>query len=358
MRTVAARQTTQPDLTTAPKALDWLRHCRDNEKLTLGERALSAILPTLGQGQNITMSITGMADILGSDRETTGNALKSLIAKGLVAYVRPGKNNKSVYRLTLPRCWPDRQQGVGQTDSKVSVIPTADVGDSDTTSIRDVEVDDDLHQHALRADDDVATSTTGSNRAKGSARPKKVRPVDEYVSDLEGCRPELARRLGVDPDDISVKPLAKQLRNLNIKFSKDDDCEDTFWSEMLDICPEDDPVWAMASEKVNPVGFLRFALEERLDGRDVTAYYQPPAKAESVVEIDPRVLADKIFDVLAKGQVREDDIFLRLGSDYDSIQPALDLLVADGTIVRSIKPEGEFGYYLYVRAEHLRQARS
>lgn len=295
MRTVAStRQTHQPGLPSAPQALTWLVFLRDNAKLTKLtkiEWALAAILPTCGQGQNITLSVKGMADILDSDRETIGTALKGLIAKGLVLYVGPGKNNKSVYRLTLPKVSVTPTAGVGHTDSKVSVTPTADVGQTDTTSRTHEEVDEDHINMRSAQDDDVATSTPSGktkDRAKGSARSTstratkassatKVRPVEEFVADLEKCRDELARRLGVDPGSVTVKPLAKQLRNLDIKHD-----ETAMWSELLDLAPDTDTIWSMSASKDNPVGFLKFALEQRLEGNDVTDYYRPPAGAPAV----------------------------------------------------------------------------
>ena len=266
MRTVAAtRQTPQPDLTSAPKALSWLVYLRDNAgqlKLTKMEWALAAIFPTCGQGQNITLSIKGMADILDSDRETIGNALKRLIARGLVLYVGPGRHNKNVYRLTLPRCRPDRQSGVGETDSGVSVRPTVGDGQTDTTSRENEDLDQQLHQHA---DDDVAdASPSGENRAKAStrtratARAKKDSPVEHdypalevYIGDLEGCVDDLEHRLGMDPGTVNIKALAKSWREMTIRHE-----QKAGVSAHLNEFPADHEMWSRCASKDRPVGYF------------------------------------------------------------------------------------------------------
>ena len=336
MRTVAATRQAPADLTSAPKTLTWLVFLRDNaklNKLTKIEWALAAILPTCGQGQNITLSIKGLADILDSDRETVGNALKGLIAKGLVLYVGPGKNNKSVYRLTLPKLSVTPTAGVGHTDSKVTATPTADVGQTDTTSTRDQEVDQDEHQHP---GDDVRLATTRSNRAKGSTRSTstratkassastKCRPVGEYVSDLQGCRDELARRLDVEPGQISVKPLAKQLHDLCARNGND-----VVFSEFLD--DEDfasDPIWPMSAGKDRPVGFFMFVLKQRIEeDNDPTIGYRHPA---APMEFDLRVVAKELAEyALDHGRVCHFQGGQFGGIDSAGLEEAMKLLAAE-----------------------------
>lgn len=116
MRTTAATRQPPADLTSKPLALTWLVHCREHKLLTPSEWALAAILVTMGQGQNITMSIVGMADITGMTRVTVRKCRDSLISKGLLVLDHPGKNQKNVYRLTLPRWSNDDHQG-GQSST-------------------------------------------------------------------------------------------------------------------------------------------------------------------------------------------------------------------------------------------------
>jgi hypothetical protein len=104
MRTVAARrEIPRPALTSPPTGYSWLAYCRDNKLLTASEWALAGVLVISGKGQNITLSVTGMADILHMRRDTVSTAIKGLVAKGLMVEKGKGRNNKTFYRLTLPK---------------------------------------------------------------------------------------------------------------------------------------------------------------------------------------------------------------------------------------------------------------
>jgi hypothetical protein len=290
MRTVAAkRQAHRADLTSTPQALTWLVYCRENKLLTASEWALAGLVVTLGQGQNITMSVTHIADILHMKRDTVADAIKGLIAKGLMVFVKPGRNRTKVYRLTLPGCLngdqPVARMGTNQLPDRGPTV--AQTGT--TTSREHEELDEHLTSTcAPRIDGDVA-APSGRSRAKGSTRSKKDCPakdgfpaLEEYVADVRVCRDELARRLGVDPGSINVKVLAKQLRDLCVEHAIDG-----VWSDLLDAFQEDDPIWAMSASGNNPVGFLMFALKQRFEGNEATAYYRRPAGARAEVEVDP-----------------------------------------------------------------------
>jgi hypothetical protein len=328
----------QADLKSGPKVLDWAVYIRQNVKLSKSARSLAFLLITLGQGQNITMSQANMAKAVGMRRDTVGDAIDELHRLGLIVVKGHGRNRTEVYRLTMPvQVVPVEDQLVVPVEDQL-VDPQEDqlvvpVEDHNMKNL-DQDRQEDL---TSTSDDDVAAGTaspSGENRAKtarakastrtrATARAKDDSPakkviasVDEFVSDLEGCRDELARRLGVDPGRITVKPLAKTLRNIDIKHDKT-----AMWSDILDICPEDDLVWAMSAGKDNPVGFLKFALEQRLEGNEVTDNYRAPSDAddEPVVEIDTRVLADKIADRVLAGET----VYYFQGSDYGVSQDAM-----------------------------------
>ena len=331
MRTTAAvRQA--PDLTSKPRSLDWLVYCREYKLLTASEWALAAILVTLGQGQNIMLTVTGMADVTRMTRKTVAKAIDGLVAKGLMVVKATGRNNAVVYRLTLPSRVNETQQLSRSDPAAESMATSSRVNETHNIEHEDEDADEaNINMRSAQHDDVASTATpSGENRAKGSARATKApsasttcRTLKEYVSDLEGCRDELARRLCVDPGNVTVKPLARMFRDMCVAHG-----EDVVLSELLDnLCPETDTIWPMAAGKDNPVGFLKFALEQRLGGNDVTQFYRAPAGAP--VEIDPRVLADKVADVaLAKGYVyhfQGGDF----GVDQDALVEAMKLLEGD-----------------------------
>ena len=336
MRTVAAtRQTPLADLTSVPTGYNWLVYCRENKLLTASEWALAAILVTLGQGQNIMLTVTGMADITRMTRKTVAKAIDGLVAKGLMVVKATGRNNAVVYRLTLPSRVNEAQQLSKSDPAAESMRHSSRVNETHNIEHEDEEVDQERHQHADGGVASASSTPSGENRAKGSTRPTSTRArkdssakddhpaLEEYVADLEECRDELARRLSVDPGSITIKPLAKQWREMSIRNG-----EQAGVSAAIKEFPADDPMWSMCASKANPVGFLVFAVEQYVQGNDVTTHYRRPA-AEQPVVIDPRVLADKVADrVLAEETVR-----YYQGGDFgverEALIEAMKLLEAD-----------------------------
>jgi hypothetical protein len=357
MHTVAAtRQTPRADLTSAPKALDWAVYIRENVKLTASARSLAFLLMTLGQGQNITMSQANMAKSIGMRRDTVASAIKELHQHGLLAAKASGRNRTTVYRLTMPvQVVPVEDQLVVPVEDQL-VVPVED----HNIEQKDKDRQDELHQHP---DDDVAIPDASSNRAKrsssasrstraseassaGSAVPADkvpgdsgvpaVPPVEEFIADLEGCVDELARRLDVDPGSIDIKPLAKMWRGLYAGL----DCDPDFISDLLDICPADDSMWAYCASKDNPVGYMMFRVKQVLQGNDVTA---PTPKVVRAVD---EALAARVAVYLAKnGSTLERDFYEAVGSDYEAIQPVLSALVDSSRILRSKEPNGLYYWY-------------
>ena len=373
MRTVAATRQGPADLTSKPQALTWLVYCRENKLLTASEWALAAILVTLGKGQNITLSVTGMADILHMRRDTVSKAINGLIAKGLMVEKGKGRSNKTFYRLTLPKATDGmRTSHCPNEDQSLTESGPVDCPNEDHNIEEEDEENDKKTNINMRSarDDDVGTKST-TNRAKGTAQPSStrakgpssaqdsaradkvsgrqgvppddqgvpaVRPVEEYIADLEGCVDELADRLGVEPGSVNIKELAKWWRKVMVQ--QDDD---GMFSDLLDVWPADYPEWSMAAEKDNPVGFFRFIVEQFLQGNDIAA------RAPRVVRAADRDLAARIVVHLAiNGSSREDHFYEAVGSEYHAIQPVLDALVESGRIIRSENPDG--AYYLYKEA--------
>jgi hypothetical protein len=128
-----------------------------------------------------------------------------------------------------------------------------------------------------RSDDDVVGSNpSGESRAKASTRTKDTarsgstaRPEDDfldvdgyasaeaYVLDLEEYVGELEVRLfGSDEGQIDVKPLAKKLRNLCIRYEFS-----CLWSDILRVIPVGHKWWWQAGRKDVPVGYLLRLIE-------------------------------------------------------------------------------------------------
>ncbi len=276
MRTVAATRHTAPDLASKPQVLTWLVYCRENKLLNASEWSLAALLVTLGEGQNITLTVTGMADILGMKRDTVSKAIKSLHAKGLMVPKGTGKNRKTFYRLTMPL--QVAQMGTNSCPN----------GDHNIEDI-DQERQEDLHQHP---DDDEGAPDASSKRAKRtssasrSARAGKassasssvsadkvpgdsgvpddpddeddlaVPPLEEYVADLEGCVDELARRLGMDPGQINIKVVAKMLREIVMEHRVTYKDRAAVFSDILELFPADYGMWDRFAGKMHPVGYM------------------------------------------------------------------------------------------------------
>jgi len=264
-----------------------------------------------------------------------------------------------------------------------------------------------------------SSTARAGTRAKDESPVDGIASLEEYVSDLEGCVGKLEVRLFSEDDgQIDVPVLARKLRNLCIRYEfhclwsdilrlvpvddkwwwqagnkevpagyllrlieldmirmnkekKTDELEDRLLElfngreylpghRISELMPDVDPeLTMMLSNRLLEEGVIKkhptkincFVLGTPRPVQD-----DAPVAVATPVKFAARGLADKIVTALARGQVREDYIAQRVNSDYDSIQPALELLVADGTITRSIKPEDS--YYLYVLTEHLNRARS
>jgi predicted transcriptional regulator len=257
-----------------------------------------------------------------------------------------------------------------------------------------------------------SSTARATTRAKDESPVDGVASVEEYVLDLEGCAGDLEVRLFSEDDgQIDVPVLARKLRNLCIRYEfhclwsdilrlvpvddkwwwqasnkevpagyllrlieldmirmnkekKADELEDRLLElfngreylpghRISELMPDVDPeLTMMLSNRLLEEGVIKkhptkincFVLGTPRPVQD-----DAPVAVATPVKFTARDLADKIVTALARGQVREDYIAQRVNSDYGSIQPALELLVADGTITRSIKPEDS--YYLYVLTE-------
>lgn len=267
MRTTAAtrQDLARADLASAPQSLTWLVYCRENKLLTASEWALAAILVTLGQGQNITLSVVGMADITRMTRKTVAKVIDSLIAKGLLVFVRPGRNQTSVYRLTLPRCVNETHPGESMATTQVSKSDTPGESMATTTS-REQEQEDQQNINMRSAqDDDVVVTPSGEKRAKATARSTSTRAkddhpaIEEYISDLEDVVDELEHRLGMAPGTVNIKALAKTYRNLMIKLD-----QQAGVSAAVETFPADHPMWARCATKDHPVGYFLDEIERWL----------------------------------------------------------------------------------------------
>jgi DNA-binding MarR family transcriptional regulator len=261
MRTVAAtRQTHRPDLTSKPQALTWLVYCRENKLLTASEWALAAILVTCGQGQNITLSVTGMADILHMKRSTVSDAIGGLVAKGLMVEKGRGRNNKTFYRLTLPKAPATDRMGTSHCPNRDQSLPESGPvdcpnGDHNIEDIQE-EVDEEATSTSARGAgaDAVATAASGSTRTKEGA---PALDVEDYVEDTRANLKELAYRLGIEADDIEVFRLSRKLYQMGKRYS----CNARL-SVALEVFGDDlFAGWATAK---NPVGWMTYYLEENL----------------------------------------------------------------------------------------------
>jgi len=251
----ATRQAPRADLTSAPKSLDWARYVRDNVKLTASARSLALLLITLGQGQHISLSQSNMAKSIGMRRDTVADAIDELHRLGLLAVKGKGRNRTTIYRLTLPRSRqvvPVEDQLVVPVEDQL-VVPVED----HNIEQEDEDADEDNINMRSAQDDDVANAPSGSNRAKastrskGTARAKDFPSVEDYISDLEGCVDELARRLDMDPGRINIKVVAKTFRQLGVEYDAD-----VLFSDILDEFPADHPRWQRFASKNNPVGYM------------------------------------------------------------------------------------------------------
>lgn len=271
MRTTAStRQGTRADLASAPKVLDWAVYIRQNVKLTASARSLAFLLITLGQGQHISMSVTRMADSIGMKAVTVRAALRELHDKGLIVVKANGRNQTTIYRLTMPvRVDPvEDQLGSTEEDHLGSAIEDhlgstegdhlgSTEGDHNIEQ-EEEEVQEDLHQHA---DDDVVTGTTspsGEKRAKATARSTSTRakddhpPIEVYISDIEDVVDELEHRLGMAPGTVNIKALAKKWRELVIRQGH----AGAGVSHTLQVFSADHPMWSRCATKGHPVGYL------------------------------------------------------------------------------------------------------
>lgn len=314
MRTVAATRQTTADLTTKPKVLDWLVYCRENKLLTASEWALAALLVTLGQGQNITLSITGMADILGMRRDTVSKAINGLLAKGLMAPKGNGQHNKTFYRLTMPKSLPKSGPVYCPNEDQCTDGMRTSHCPNEDHNIEDIDEDRD-EETTSTSGDGVGRSSSGDNRAedstrakgsssaKDSARPSSTRsgssssasssvpadkapgqndvpapgvqvpgvssvspddqgvpPIEDYIADLEECAGALAVRLGVDEDDgINIKVLAGKLRDLCVLYDYH-----MLMSDIINSYEVDDRVWWKCSRKAVPVGYFLNEIEREM----------------------------------------------------------------------------------------------
>jgi hypothetical protein len=267
MRTAAPQQ---PDLTSAPKALEWAVYVREHVRLSASARSLAFLLITLGQGQNISMSVSGMAGSTGMSRNTIKTAIKELHANGLIVVKATGRNQTTIYRLTLPR-WSvvDHQGGQQETTKVVNEGPPRWSAGDHNIEERDEDRDDEININMRSAqDDDVSLQSPSSSAGDQSARC----PVEVYVSDLEDCVDDLAARLKMDPGKINIKVLATKWRDTVSRHN-----ENAGASALLDAWPADDPIWDVLAGKARPVGYLLDELERWLtEGDDACCRWPLP----------------------------------------------------------------------------------
>jgi hypothetical protein len=252
------------DLASAPQSLTWLVYCRENKLLTASEWALAAILVTLGKGQNITLSVVGMADITRMKRDTVRKAIDSLEAKGLLVFVRPGRNQTKVYRLTLPRCpngeYPGGQMGTTQVAE--SVPPGGQMGTTTSKENKERFTRTTQHQHpmltAATAAPSGKTKDRATSRAKATARSTSTRAKDDfpaledYIADIEDVVDELEHRLGMAPGTVDIKPLAKLWRDLMVRHGE----PGAGVSHTLTEFPADARMWSRCARADRPVGYF------------------------------------------------------------------------------------------------------
>jgi DNA-binding transcriptional ArsR family regulator len=256
MRTVAAtrQDLNRADLESAPKTLDWARCIRDSKiKLSKSARSLSLLLITLGQGQHISMSKEHMAEATGMRGDTVGNALDELARHGLITAKGKGRNNTTLYRLTVPK---------GQVVTPVQEEPVTPVGEQVVAPVGEQPVtppEEDNIEDLDQERDESATSTCAPRSDDvGEAKTKtktKTRAGDdeellEYIGDLEGCVDELAARLRMHPGKIGITVLARKLRALGIKHD-----EPMRMSGVLARWTDKD-IWRKYAEAGSPVGYM------------------------------------------------------------------------------------------------------
>lgn len=114
-------------MATQPMSLEWLCYIRDHGKeldVTLGERALASLLPTYGQGKNITVTMKGLADVTGWSRTTVIKHRDGLLAKGLLEDITGNpENQKRVYKLNTPGV-QNIDEGVQNLNTPVQILDT------------------------------------------------------------------------------------------------------------------------------------------------------------------------------------------------------------------------------------------
>ncbi len=219
-------------------------------------------------------------------------------------------------------------------------------------SFLDKKVKNQLHHQ--EPDDAVvgsSSSPSGENRGKGSTRPKAsarssstarattrakdeslndegFASVEEYVLDLEGCAGDLEVRLfGVDDGQVDIKPLAKMLRNLGVRYGYS-----CLWSDILSVYPVGHKIWWQAGNKAVPVGYLLRLIELEM------------AKQNKEEEAQDDDLEARFLDLFTGREYLSGHRITELMPDMDfEVWKALkDRLLAEGKIVQNCSPPNSY----------------
>jgi hypothetical protein len=181
-------------MTSQPLALQWLVFIRDHGldlKVTLGERALASLLPTYGQGKNITVRMKSLARVTGWSRTTVLKHRDGLIAKGLLEDITgdPDKQERT-YRLTMPGYF---SEGVQNLDTGVQNL---DRGCSDSAHNIKTEIKTEIKKNINITADAVDDGCEEDPSESKSTSDDEVGPqmMDWDDPDDGG---DLAERLGV-----------------------------------------------------------------------------------------------------------------------------------------------------------------
>jgi hypothetical protein len=249
--------------------------------MTITEQALAFVLQTYGRGEHISLTIVTMMAKTGMCRNAVKAARDGLLAKGLIEKIGQ-QGDADIFRLTLPASSGATAQvssndtQVSSNDSRLSSNDSQVSPDDPNISLEKKQPDDLATSTCAGAQDDDVATPSGENQAKASSRPgssaragdsspddqvpgqeEDIASLEEYVLDLEECVGDIEVRLyGVDDGQIDIKPPAKLLRNLCLRYGYT-----AKWSDVLRVFPPDDKVWRLSRRKDSPVGYLLRLLE-------------------------------------------------------------------------------------------------
>jgi hypothetical protein len=209
--------------------LDWARYIRQHRvKLSWSARSLALLLITLGQGQNITMTVTGMADLIGMRRDTVGKALTELADHGLLVEKGQGANNNKYYRLTMPtRVDPVEDQPVGPVEDQRWSHRGPAVGPVEDHNIKNSD-EETTRTTSSSAGEDEAVVPSSSKAEPGCARAKVTAPPGRTSwADKQAAREATRAKVGspakgdypIDPEDVKLLDKAINESLVSLGFS-------------------------------------------------------------------------------------------------------------------------------------------